>query len=457
MLFHTWTFVVFFSIVMAVYIPLRRTRWWTLWLLIASYTFYGWWNPLFLILIFYTSLLDWFVAGRMSNSKHPGRWLALSITNDLFLLGFFKYAGFFTENIRTLFAILHIPLDVPAPNILLPVGISFFTFQAMSYTIDVYFKQVKVEKSLIRFAAFVSLFPQLVAGPIERAKALLPQMRHRPLIRKGDVGDGISLFLVGLFKKAVMADFLAIYADRIYGDPASFGSLELIFATYAFAWQIYFDFSGYTDMARGVARVMGIKLMLNFNNPYTAVDLGDFWRRWHISLSSWFKDYVYIPLGGNKVVKYKMYWNVIITMVVSGFWHGAAWTYIIWGALHALGRVFTIEIEKSAIYIKLPKFFKQILVFHFVCFTWIFFRASSLQDALLVIKRIFSFIGGVPEVPVLMFILVGCIWIYQFIFNSTYKKILELRSLRIGTLCIAMLLFLILSSSAGKQFIYFQF
>lgn len=457
MLFHTWTFVVFFTIVMAVYLPLRRTKWWTLWLLIASYTFYGWWNPLFLILIFYTSLLDWFVGIRMTTSTRPGRWLALSIINDLFLLGFFKYAGFFTENIKTLFAILQIPLDVPAPNILLPVGISFFTFQAMSYTIDVYFKQVKVEKSLIRFAAFVSLFPQLVAGPIERARALLPQMRHKPLIRQGDVSDGISLFLVGLFKKAVMADLLAIYADKVYGDPASFGSLELIFATYAFAWQIYFDFSGYTDMARGVARVMGIKLMLNFNNPYTAVDLGDFWRRWHISLSSWFKDYVYIPLGGNKVVKYRMYWNVVITMVVSGFWHGAAWTYIIWGALHALGRVFTLEIEKSAFYIKLPKFLKQIIVFHFVCFTWIFFRASSLQEALTIIKRIFSFIGGTPEIPALMFIMVGGIWIYQFIFNSAYVKLLELRSLRIGAMLIAMLLFLVLSSSAGKQFIYFQF
>lgn len=457
MLFHTWTFVVFFTIVMAVYVPLRRTKLWTLWLLLASYTFYGWWNPLFLILIFYTSLLDWFIGMRISTSNKPGRWLAVSITNDLFLLGFFKYAGFFTENVRTLFTILHIPIDIPAPNIILPVGISFFTFQAMSYTIDVYLKQVKVEKSLIRFLAFVSLFPQLVAGPIERAKALLPQMRHKPLIRQHDVADGISLFLVGLFKKAVMADFLAIYADKVYSDPGSFGSLELVFATYAFAWQIYFDFSGYTDMARGVARVMGIKLMLNFNNPYTAVDLGDFWRRWHISLSSWFKDYVYIPLGGNRVIKYKMYWNVIITMVVSGFWHGAAWTYIIWGALHALGRVFTLEIEKSAFYTKLPKFLKQMIVFHFVCFTWIFFRASSLQDALTVIKRMFSFIGGTPEIPVFMFILVGCIWIYQFLFNSAYSKILELRSLRIGALCVAMLLFLVLSSSAGKQFIYFQF
>ena len=457
MLFHTWTFVVFFIIVMAVYLPLRSTKWWTLWLLIVSYVFYGWWNPLFLILIFYTSLLDWFIGIRISNSPKPKLWLAISLTNDLFLLGFFKYAGFFAENIRNLFIILHIPLDVPVPNILLPVGISFFTFQAMSYTIDVYFKQIKVEKSLIRFAAFVSLFPQLVAGPIERAKALLPQMRHKPLIRKGDVSDGISLFLVGLFKKAVMADFLAIYADKVYGAPASFGSLDLIFATYAFAWQIYFDFSGYTDMARGVARVMGIKLMLNFNNPYTAVDLGDFWRRWHISLSSWFKDYVYIPLGGNKVVKYRMYWNVVVTMVVSGFWHGAAWTYIIWGGLHALGRVFTLEIEKTYFYLKLPTLLKQILVFHFVCFTWIFFRASSLSDALMVVRRIFSFIWVTPEIPVFMFILVGGIWLYQLIFNSTYKRILEHRLMRIGVLMGAIILFLVLSTSAGKQFIYFQF
>ncbi|MFA7231406.1 MAG: MBOAT family O-acyltransferase [Victivallaceae bacterium] len=457
MLFHTWEFVIFFSIVMAVYIALKKTKWWQLWLLLVSYFFYGWWNPLFLILIIYSTFVDYLAGLKLGDSKWKKSWLAFSLVNNLFMLGFFKYAGFFADNLRTLFVLLHIPLDVPHPNILLPVGISFFTFQSMSYTIDVYLKQVKIEKNFIRFAAFVSLFPQLVAGPIERAKALLPQMRHEPLIRKVDVSDGISLFLVGLFKKAVMADFLSIYAEKIYSDPSIYGSWALLFGTYAFAWQIYFDFSGYTDMARGIGRMMGIRLMLNFNNPYTAVDLGDFWRRWHISLSSWFKDYVYIPLGGNRGIKYRVYWNLILTMVISGFWHGAAWTFIIWGGLNALGRVATMEVEKSWWYKKIPVLVKQLLVFHFICLTWVFFRAASVADALLILKRFFSGTGGDAEIPVILFSLVGMVWLYQLTFNSKLKPALEYRIVRIGCLVGAMLLYLIFSSTANKQFIYFQF
>lgn len=458
MLFHTWTFVVFFTIFLAVYVPLRKTNYWQLWLLIASYVFYGWWNPLFLILIVYATLVDWLVGVRMSTSSKRKLWLAFGLCNNLFMLGFFKYAGFFAENLRTLFILLHIPLDVPVPNILLPVGISFFTFQSMSYIIDAYFGVMRTEKNLIRYAAYVALFPQMVAGPIERAKKILPQMRHAPIIRNVDVSDGISLFLTGLFKKAVMADFLSIYVDKVYGAPDSYGSVALIFATYAFAWQIYFDFSGYTDMARGVARVMGIKLMLNFNNPYTAVDIGDFWKRWHISLSSWFKDYVYIPLGGNKVIKVRLYWNIFFTMLVSGFWHGAAWTYIIWGALNGLGRLCTINIDQSDFYVnKIPKIVKQLMVFHFICITWIFFRAASLNDAMTILKRIFSFIGGDPQIPVIMFILVGGIWAYQLLFNSIHSKILEHRFCRVGATVIALILFFVLSTSAQKQFIYFQF
>ena len=457
MLFHTWEFVIFFTIVMAVYLALKNTRWWTLWLLIASYVFYGWWNPLFLLLIAYSTAVDFFVGLKLGSSKYRRRWLAFSLANNIFLLGFFKYADFFTENLRVLFSLLHIPLDIPDPNILLPVGISFFTFQSMSYSIDVYRGQLKIERNYIRFSAFVALFPQLVAGPIERAKALLPQMRHNPIIRKVDVSDGISLFVVGLFKKAVMADMLALYADKVYSDPGMFGSLALLFGTYAFAWQIYFDFSGYTDMARGIAKMMGIRLMLNFNNPYTAVDLGDFWRRWHISLSSWFRDYVYIPLGGNHGARYRVYWNVFITMVISGLWHGAAWTYIIWGTINAIGRVITIPIEKRQWYIKIPKIIKQLLVFHFICITWVFFRATSIADAMLVFKRLFSGTGGDPEIPLITFILVGGVWLYQLIFNSRWRYILESRPMRIAGFVTALFLILIFATSGNKQFIYFQF
>jgi D-alanyl-lipoteichoic acid acyltransferase DltB (MBOAT superfamily) len=457
MLFHTWEFAIFFTIVMAVYLPLKKTKWWSLWLLATSYFFYGWWNPLFLILIVYSTAVDYLVGLKLGDSPYRRTWLTFSLINNIFLLGFFKYANFFAENLRVLFTILHIPIDIPEPNILLPVGISFFTFQSMSYSIDVFRGQLKIEKNYIRFSAFVALFPQLVAGPIERAKALLPQMRHNPIIRKIDVSDGISLFLVGLFKKAVMADILALYADKIYGDPEMYGSWALLFGTYAFAWQIYFDFSGYTDMARGIAKIMGIRLMLNFNNPYTAVDLGDFWKRWHISLSSWFKDYVYIPLGGNKGFKYKVYWNVFITMAISGFWHGAAWTFVIWGLINAIGRVITMPIDHQEWYKKIPKIIKQLVIFHFICLTWVFFRATSVSEAMLILRRFFSGLGGDPEIPVIIFALVGGVWIYQLLFNSRWRFILESRPVKIVSLVMAMLLFLIFATAGNKQFIYFQF
>jgi len=458
MLFHTWTFLIFFAVFLSVYTLLMQTKWRIPWLLLASYVFYGWWNPLFLILIVYATLVDWFVGIRLSVSSKRKSWLVFGLCNNLFLLGFFKYAGFFTENLQFLFTILHIPVNVPVPNIFLPVGISFFTFQSMSYIIDAYRNIIPTERSLMRYAAYVALFPQMVAGPIERAKAILPQLHKTPVITKIDISDGISLFVTGLFKKAVMADFLAVYVDKVYGSPDTFSSAALVFATYAFAWQIYFDFSGYTDMARGTARMMGIKLMLNFNNPYTAVDIGDFWRRWHISLSSWFKDYVYIPMGGNKTVKYKIWQNVFLTMLISGFWHGAAWTYVIWGALNGLGRLLSLGFEKTDFYVKkVPKIIKQLIVFHFICLTWIFFRAASLSEALLIIKRIFSCIGGNAQVPMVMLLLTVAIWGYQLIFNSSFSKVLEHRVCRVGAAVLAIILVIALSSSVQKQFIYFQF
>lgn len=467
MLFHTYEFIVFFAIVMAVYLPLRRTNWWQLWLLIASYFFYGWWNPLFLILIFYSTALDYFVGLKLGTSRFRKSWLTFSLINNLFLLGFFKYAGFFTDNVRALFQILNIPLDIPDSNILLPVGISFFTFQSMSYSIDVFRGEVKIEKNFVRYAAFVALFPQLVAGPIERAKALLPQMRHKPLIRWHDLSDGISLFMIGLFKKIVMADFLAIYVEKIYNSPENFGALPLVFATYAFAWQIYCDFSGYTDMARGIAKIMGIRLMLNFNNPYTAVDLGDFWRRWHISLSSWFKDYVYIPLGGNRGFKYSVYRNIFLTMLISGFWHGAAWTFVVWGALNGIGRLATMKIDRSDFYRnKIPKILKQLLVFNFICVTWVFFRAETVTKSLLILKRIFTgatssiettFLSTFQNVPAVMFLLILAMWVYQLVFNSKSKGLLETRFMRIASIVTTTILILIFATSANNQFIYFQF
>ncbi len=461
MLFQTWEFVFFFLITLGGFLLLRATRFWQAWLLVASYVFYGWWNPLFLLLILYTTTADYFLARGMACKNTAPGWakicITLSVCNNLFLLGFFKYAGFFTENLRWLFQVCSIPLEVPEPNILLPVGISFFTFQSMSYCIDVFRGELRCERNWIRYAAFVALFPQLVAGPIERATNLLRQLRHKPLIYPNDIGDGLSLFIVGLFKKLVMADTFAVYVNLVYDDPASFDAWTLLFATYAFAWQIYCDFSGYTDMARGVAKIMGIRLRLNFNNPYTAVDLGDFWRRWHISLSSWFRDYVYIPLGGNRVIKYRVWWNVFFTMLVSGFWHGAAWNFLIWGGLNGIGRVLTMPFDHAGWYLKMPKIIKQILVYHFICLTWVFFRAPTFSDAMTILHRFFTGASGDSILPIPVLTLIGMLWLYQLWYNTGWKAILATRPVRYACLAIVLLLLLFVPSSAYQQFIYFQF
>jgi alginate O-acetyltransferase complex protein AlgI len=482
MLFHTWTFLVFFAVVLCGFYTLKQTRFWLPWLMLASYVFYGWWNPYYLILILYSTALDYWVVQwmdrcpdrRNSNlSENIGGgvlssrlvWLWVSIVNNLSLLFFFKYATFFIINLNGVLARLGTSLALPEADrfmpfgleYMLPVGISFFTFQSMSYTIDFYFGKIHREKSFVRFATFVSFFPQLVAGPIERAKNLLPQFDQFPTITKQDVTDGLSLFLVGLFKKVALANYLSFYVERIYGDPSMHDSPALVLGTVAFAWQIYFDFSGYTDMARGVARVMGFRLMLNFNHPYLASSLGDFWGRWHISLSTWFRDYVYIPLGGNRKGAFVMYRNLFITFVISGFWHGAAWTFVVWGALHAVGTMITRSLESLTWYReRVPKLVKQLGVFGFVCFAWIFFRAESLTDAWLIITRIFTSDWTDPQMPLMMLLMVGLVWLYQWVNESRIREWAERSWVKVG-MGIAMLLYLFLFSAGGGEFIYFQF
>src|SRR5262249_14101959 len=279
----------------------------------------------------------------------------------------------------------------------------FHTFQSMSYTIDAYKGTIRTERSFVRFLTFVSFFPQLVAGPIERASNLLPQLQTTPTITRQDLADGLSLFLVGFFKKVALADYLALYVDPVYLKPDRYQAATLLLATVAFGWQIYFDFSGYTDMARGIAQLMGFRLMLNFNNPYTATGLGDFWNRWHISLSTWFKDYLYFPLGGSHGSTWQTYPNMFIPMQLSCIGHGARWTLVSWGALHALGGCLTRELEQTAFYRdRVPRLVKQVAVFTFVTFTWIFFRAQSLDDAWLIIGRICTTGWEDPRFPYLM-------------------------------------------------------
>lgn len=458
MLFHTWPFLLFFLIVYAVYLALGKTPFWLHWLLAASYFFYGWWNPLYLLLIAYSTVLDYLVVIVMERSGRKKLWLLVSIANNLLLLGFFKYGTFVTDNINFLLAETGTAYRLSAPGVLLPVGISFYTFQSMSYTIDFYRGDIERERSFVRFAAFVSLFPQLVAGPIERARQLLPQLTRFPGVKGQDVTDGLSLFVVGLFKKVALADYLAQYVDPVYAAPERFGGPALMLATFAFAWQIYFDFSGYTDMARGVARMMGVRLMINFNNPYLATSLGDFWARWHISLSTWFRDYVYVPLGGSRRGVFTLYRNLLLTMVISGLWHGAAWKFVVWGAIHALASSATRSAERSAWYAdRVPKLVKQLAVFGVVWFAWIFFRADNLDDAWLIVARIFTADWADPQLPVLAFMLIAGVWLYQAVYESTARRLLEPPAVRIA-LTVAMILYLLTAAgSSGAPFIYFQF
>jgi D-alanyl-lipoteichoic acid acyltransferase DltB (MBOAT superfamily) len=465
MLFHTWEFVLFFGLFYAGFLAVRRTKLYLPWLLAASYVFYAWWHPAYLILIIYSTALDYYAVAAMERSRRRKLWLWISIANNLALLGFFKYGGFATANVNellTAFGVdyaLAMPRELPLGlKLLLPVGISFYTFQSMSYTIDFYRGEIEREKSFIRFATFVALFPQLVAGPIERAAHLLPQLRKAPAISRRDVSDGLSLFVVGLFKKLALADYLAQYVERVYAAPDFHDGLTLLAGTFVFAWQIYFDFSGYTDMARGIARMMGIDLMLNFRCPYLATDLGDFWNRWHISLSTWFRDYVYIPLGGNRHGAFRMYRNIFLAMVISGVWHGAAWTFVIWGVLHAVGRMATRPLERSRFYReRVPRPIKQAATFAFVCLTWIFFRAENVGDAFTVVTRIFTTGWSDPQVPVLALLLIVAVWLYQHLWESRVRTGLEWRPVRLGLVVLMILYLFTFASTSHEPFIYFQF
>ncbi|MBI3857915.1 MAG: MBOAT family protein [Planctomycetes bacterium] len=484
MLFHEPVFRVFFLIVFPVFLLVRKNnRLMNIWLMIASYAFYGWWNPSYLLLLFGTSAIDYLMVVFMEKSSTPAKrklWLVISLVSNFGFLAFFKYSGFITENLNWVLAHVKLPLQLPDPvaypnaalslfgvkgsnlfqKVILPIGISFHTFQSMSYTIDAYYRRIETERSFVRFLTFVSFFPQLVAGPIERASNLLPQLQKTPVITREDLTDGASLFLVGYFKKVALADYLALYVDKVYAAPENFDSGALVLATVAFAWQIYFDFSGYTDMARGLAQFMGFRLMLNFNNPYVATGLGDFWSRWHISLSTWFKDYVYFPLGGNRKGKLLTYRNMFLTMVISGIWHGAAWNYVIWGLLHAVGRVGTRELEAKPWYRdRVPRFVKQVAVFAFVCLAWIFFRAHTTNDAWAVLKGIFTKPWGDPKFPILMGVMLAAVWFYEELFSRgpRTRKILELEPGRVA-LAVAMMLWIaVIAVPSTKAFIYFDF
>lgn len=398
MLFNSLHFLLFFAVVLGIYYAAEfKYRW--LFLLCASYYFYASWNPAYLLLIILSTIVDYAAGLQMGKIQEKARrlpYLLLSLAVNLGLLFFFKYYNFFAESLQTIFAFGGIPYAPSTYNILLPVGISFYTFQTLSYSIDVYRGTIKPERHLGIFALYVSFFPQLVAGPIERSSRLLPQFWQKHEFEYGRVVEGFRLILWGFFKKLVIADRVAIAVNQVYGNPDGYSGLSLLIATIFFAFQIYCDFSGYSDIAIGVARIMGYDLMTNFRQPYFSTSIREFWQRWHISLSTWFRDYLYIPLGGNRVGPAMVYINLLLVFVVSGLWHGANWTFVIWGFIHGLlliierffGQVLKRKKDETLRFSGgfTASILKGLCTFTVVCIAWVFFRADNLGEALVVLS-----------------------------------------------------------------------
>jgi len=397
MLFNSIEFAIFLPIVFALYWLFHKTHRIQLWIvLLSSYLFYGWWDWRFLGLIAFSSLVDFFIGiylGKTDNQKRRKLLLATSLVFNLGLLGFFKYFNFFTEAFVDAFSLFGMSMEHSRLQIILPVGISFYTFQTLSYTFDVYKRQLNPTKDLLAFLGFVSFFPQLVAGPIERASHLLGQF-YSP--RKFDYSvavSGVRLIVWGLFKKVVIADNAAILVDEIFTSYQDQNSLSLILGAILFAFQIYCDFSGYSDIAIGLSRMFGFDLMINFRFPYLAQNINDFWKRWHISLTTWFRDYVYIPLGGSRGTTLFALRNVMAIFLISGFWHGANWNFLVWGAIHGMMYIpFFLNkphqnLHQQTIWRRLPSI---VLTFSVVCIAWIFFRADTLSQAMDYIGHLIS-------------------------------------------------------------------
>ena len=390
MSFASLTFFLFLPLVFAVYWKLRRPFAQNVLLVGASYFFYAWWDWRFCGLLLLSSLVDYWIGGTLAktDSKSWRKILVLaSLICNLGVLGFFKYFGFFVENLQSILSGVGWNIHPVTLSIVLPVGISFYTFQTLSYTIDIYRRKIDASLSLVNYLAFVSFFPQLVAGPIERAGNLLPQFQKKRVFDEGLATAGLRLIVWGVFKKLVVADQLAVLVDRVYGAPEGFGGVAYGLATVAFAFQIYCDFSAYSDIARGTAQLFAIRLMRNFDYPYFSTSLGEFWRRWHISLSTWFRDYVYIPLGGSRVSPVRVKFNLFLTFLISGFWHGAAWTYLCWGAINGITMMVARQgrcSNRSSSTSLFPDFmtlYRMGLTFSIVCLGWVFFRAESLEQA----------------------------------------------------------------------------
>lgn len=475
MLFNSIAFAVFFSVVLILY-PRLKLKAQNAFLLLASYVFYGYWDWRFTGLIFASTVLDFFVGRGIHKTEIARRQkalLALSLAGNLGILGFFKYFNFFVESAAWALSDFGLQPNIHFLNVVLPVGISFYTFQTLSYTIDIYRKKIDPTRSFLDFALFVSFFPQLVAGPIERAKNLLPQISKPRTMTQARTYSGLCLMLLGYFKKVAIADTLAPLVDAVFSAPSALSAGELWSGVIGFAFQIYGDFSGYSNIARGISRILGFELMENFNAPYLSRTITEFWRRWHVSLSSWLRDYLYISLGGNRRGKVRTYLNLMITMVLGGLWHGASWQFCIWGAMHG----FYLSVHRLLLRGRKPEplwptnrisrvieILKIFCTFLLVSLTWIFFRSERLTDAVTYIQGLLRF-DGLRNLSPIVFVAAGAMIVLDVVQTATRSHTWLLERplslvLRLGIveiLVVSVVTAAIAHAGTLTPFIYFQF
>ncbi len=466
MLFNSPEFLLFYPTVFIVYwlIPNKSIKLQNILLLVSSYFFYAWWDWRFLSLIAFSTIVDYILGLAIADSEGKKRfYLFLSICTNLGLLTVFKYFNFFIDSWIRAWAVFGYEISQSTLSIILPVGISFYTFQTMSYSIDIYRKEIKPTKDFIAFATFVSMFPQLVAGPIERASNLIPQIINKRIWSHKKFKEGLLQIAVGFFRKVVVADNIGALIDDVYNMPELFDSSNILMAVVLYSFQIYYDFSGYSDIAIGTAKLLGFEFKQNFNLPYFSSSITEFWRRWHISLSTWLRDYLYIPLGGNRKGTVKQYRNLFVTMFLGGLWHGSSWNFVIWGSIHGL----LLAFEKKTNWIpKTYKFLNNMCVFCIVSLIWIFFRAINFNDTLLIFKKLFSSNYGqlyIGDSNILVTTFYGLGFALSFDVYLFAKRIdLENLGSKIGTPSFIVFMTFILMNilmfySSAANFIYFQF
>jgi alginate O-acetyltransferase complex protein AlgI len=479
-LFNSLHFAIFFPIVVALYFAIAHERRWIL-LLGASLYFYMAWNPAYVVLLLTATAINFYAGKYIAASDDPRvrkTWLVAGVTTSLAILFFYKYFNLFNESVRAALGWSGVAWPVPALHFLLPVGISFYTFHTLTYTIDIYRGIQQPEPRFGIFALFVSFFPQLVAGPIARSSMLMPQFYERHDFDYRLAADGMKLMAWGFFKKLVLADQLTKYVDQVYAAPQEFSGPVLVLATVFFAFQIYCDFSGYTDIAIGSARIMGFRLMLNFNHPYVSKNVREFWRRWHISLSTWFRDYFYVSLGGNRVSVPRWYLNLFLTFLVSGLWHGASWNFVIWGALHGFYVVFGQATEPlrrrmtDAIGLgrvpRLHRALQLVTTFALVTLAWVFFRAQTFDQAMAVLSRLPVGLTSFEElyldlgaynfwVAIASIVVLELVQYWQRNDDVIDRVSAQPAPLRWGLYYALIVAILVFGEFGGQDFVYFQF